>query len=104
MGMMTFAYRKRALNNEADPLNRRPNFVPQATTPVFYDGEVPSNTYLRRKSEPLFDDVQLNLPNLNTLRLSHKFVDPTREGYSQYSFYGDEGAWTKDSRIEARNC
>jgi hypothetical protein len=34
--------------------------------------------------------------------LSPEFVDLTREEYSQDSFYGDEGEWTKDSRIEAR--
>jgi hypothetical protein len=37
---------------------------------------------------------------VNALRLSHEFVDLIRE-YSQDSFYGDEGEWTKDSRIEA---
>jgi hypothetical protein len=39
---------------------------------------------------------------VNALRLSVKIVYLTREGYSQYSFYGDEGEWTKDSRIEAK--
>jgi hypothetical protein len=36
---MTLAYRKGALD-EADPLNRHPNFVPQAIVPLFWDGEV----------------------------------------------------------------
>jgi hypothetical protein len=35
------------------------------------------------------------------MRLSPEFVDRIREGYSQDSFYGDEGEWLKDSRIEA---
>jgi hypothetical protein len=39
---------------------------------------------------------------VNALQLSPKFVDLIREGYSQDSFYRDEGSWTKDSRIEAR--
>jgi hypothetical protein len=38
---------------------------------------------------------------VNALRLSHELVDLIREGYSQDSVYGDEGEWTKDSRIEA---
>jgi hypothetical protein len=53
---MTLAYRKGALN-EVDPLSRRPNFVPQATVPLFWDGEVPSNRELRRKSERVFKDA-----------------------------------------------
>ena len=39
---------------------------------------------------------------VNALHLSHEFADLIREGFSQESFYGDEGEWTKDSRIEAR--
>jgi hypothetical protein len=42
VGSMTLAYRKGALN-EADPLSRRPDFVLQATFPLFWDGEVPSD-------------------------------------------------------------
>jgi hypothetical protein len=99
VGSMTPAYRKGALN-EADPLSRRPNFVPQATFPLFWDGEVPSYRELRRKSQLLFEDAQLNLLTVNALQLSPKFADLIREGYSQDSFYGDEGEWTKDSRIE----
>jgi hypothetical protein len=57
---------------------------------------------LRRKSQPLLEDAQLNLLNVNALRLNHEFADLIREGYSQDSFYGDEGEWTKDSRIKAR--
>jgi hypothetical protein len=49
VGSMTLAYRKGAMN-EADPLSRRPNFVPHATIPLFWDGEVPSYRELRRKS------------------------------------------------------
>jgi hypothetical protein len=37
------------------------------------------------------------------LQLSHEFADLIREGYSQDSFYGEEGDWTKDSRIEAKD-
>jgi hypothetical protein len=49
VGTMTLTYRKGAMN-EADPLSRRPYFVLVATVPLFGDGEVPSCTYLRRKS------------------------------------------------------
>jgi hypothetical protein len=35
--------------------------------------------------------------------LRHEFADLIREGFSQDSFYGDGGEWTKDSRIEARD-
>jgi hypothetical protein len=37
---------------------------------------------------------------VHTLQLSHEFADLIREGYA--SFYGDEGEWKKDSRIEAK--
>jgi hypothetical protein len=99
---MTLAYRKGALN-EANPLSRRPDFVPQATSPLFWDGEVPSDQELRRKSHLLFEDAHLNLLIVNALKQSPEFADYIREGYSQDSFYGDEGEWTKDSRIEARD-
>jgi hypothetical protein len=49
----------------------------------------------------LLEDPQLNLMTINELQLSHEFADHIREGYSQDSFYGDEGEWTKDSRVEA---
>jgi hypothetical protein len=49
VGSMTLAYRKGALN-DADPLSRRPDFVPRVTVPLFGDGEVPSDEDLRRKS------------------------------------------------------
>jgi hypothetical protein len=39
---------------------------------------------------------------VNALHLSHDFADLIREGYAQDSSYGDEGEWTKDSRIKAR--
>jgi hypothetical protein len=99
---MTLAYRKGALN-EAGPLRRRRDFVPQATIPLFWDGEVPLDRELRRKSHLLFEDAQLNLLTVNALQLSPKFVDLIRKGNSQDSFYGDEGEWTKDSRIEAKD-
>jgi hypothetical protein len=38
---------------------------------------------------------------VNVLQLSLEFADLIREGYSQASFYGDEGEWTKDIWIEA---
>jgi hypothetical protein len=100
LGTMTLAYRKGAIS-EGDPLSRRLGFVPQATSRLFWDGEVPSNANLRRKSQPLLEDAHLNLTNVNALRLSHEIVDLNRERYSQDSFYGDEGEWTKDNRIEA---
>jgi hypothetical protein len=58
---------------------------------------------VRRKSQLLFEDAQLNLLTVNELQLHPEFVDLIREGYSQDSFYGDEGEWTKDSRIEERD-
>jgi hypothetical protein len=102
VGSMTLVYRKGALN-EANPLSRRPDFVPQATVPLFWDGGVPSDRELRRKSQLMFEDAQLNLLTVNALQLSPEFADLIREGYSQDSFYGDEGEWTKNSRIEARD-
>jgi hypothetical protein len=42
VGSMTLAYRKGALN-EVDPLGRRQDFVPHATVPLFWEGEVPSD-------------------------------------------------------------
>jgi hypothetical protein len=39
---------------------------------------------------------------VDTLRLSPESADLIREGYSQDSFYEDEGEWTKYSGIEAR--
>jgi hypothetical protein len=100
VGSMTLAYRKGALN-EAGPLSWRTDFVPQATIPLFWDGEVSSDRELRRKSELLFEDAHLNFVTINALHQSHEFADLIREGYSQDSVYGDEGEWTKDSRIEA---
>jgi hypothetical protein len=50
----------------------------------------------------LFEDAQLDLLTVNAFHLSPEFGDLIREGYSQDSFYGDEGEWTKDSRIEAK--
>jgi hypothetical protein len=38
---------------------------------------------------------------VNALQLSHEFADFIREGYYLDSFHGNEGEWTKDSRIEA---
>ena len=98
VGSITLAYRKGALN-EDDPLSQRVDFVLQATFPLFWDSEVPSNRELCRKSELLVEDAHLNLMTVNVLQLSHEFADLIREGYSQDSFYGDEGEWTKDSRI-----
>jgi hypothetical protein len=43
VGTMTLAYRKGALH-EFDPLSRRQEFVPQATIPLFWNGEVPTDT------------------------------------------------------------
>jgi hypothetical protein len=56
VGLMTLAYRKGALN-ASDPLSRRPNFVPQATVPLFWNDEVPSDRELRRKSQLVFEDA-----------------------------------------------
>ena len=51
----------------------------------------------------MFENAQLNVMTINALQLSPEFADLIREGYSQDSFYGDEGEWTKNSRIEARD-
>jgi hypothetical protein len=99
---MILAYRKGALD-EADALSRRPYFVPRATVPLFWDGEVQSYRELRRKSHLLLEDAHLNLMTINALQLSPKIADVIREGYSQDSFYGDEGEWTRDSRIETKD-
>jgi hypothetical protein len=43
---------------------------------------------------------------INALQLSHEFADLIRDRYSQDSFYGDEGEWTRltrDSPIEAKD-
>jgi hypothetical protein len=66
------------------------------------DGEVPSYRELRRKSQPPLEDPQFNLLTINALRLSHELVDRIREGYSQDSFQGDKGVWTRYNRIEAK--
>jgi hypothetical protein len=101
VGSTTLAYREETLN-EVDPLSRRPNFVPHAKVPLFWDSEVPYGEDLGRKSQHLLADAQLSLMNVNAMRLSLEFDDLIREGYYQDSFYGDEGESTKDSRIEAR--
>jgi hypothetical protein len=41
VGSITLAYRKGAML-EAYPLSRRPDFVPHAAFPLFWDGDVPS--------------------------------------------------------------
>jgi hypothetical protein len=87
------------------PLRRRrapPDFVPQAQVPLFWDIEVPSNANSRRKSHPLLEVAQLDLHIFNASRLSPEFASLVGEGYSQDSFYGDEGEWTRDTRIEAK--
>jgi hypothetical protein len=49
----------------------------------------------------MLNDAQLsNSIIVNAFRLSHEFAGLIREGYSQDSFYGDEGEWAKYSRIE----
>jgi hypothetical protein len=50
------ACRKGALN-EANLLSRRPNFVPKATIPLFWDGEVSAYRELRWKSQLLLEDA-----------------------------------------------
>jgi hypothetical protein len=88
--------------NEADSLSRRLNSVPEAKISLSWDGEVPPYANLKRKSQPLVNDSQSNVMIANALQLNLKLVDLIREGYSQDSFYyGDEGEWMKDIRIEA---
>jgi hypothetical protein len=81
VGSMTLAYRKGA-RKEGDPLTRRPYFVPQATFPLFWDDEVPSNRESRWKSNHVLEDAHLNLVTVNALQLSPEFADLIREGYS----------------------
>jgi hypothetical protein len=50
----------------------------------------------------MFKDAPLNSMIVSALWLSLEFADLIREGYSQCSFYGDAGEWTKDNRIEAK--
>jgi hypothetical protein len=99
---MTLAYRKGAMN-EVHPLRRRPDFVHHATNPLFWDGEVLPDEDLRRKSHPLFEDGQLNVMNVNALRLSHDFAYLIHEGHSQDSFYRHEGEWAKDNWIRSQS-
>jgi hypothetical protein len=68
VGSMTLAYRKGA-PNEVDPMSRRPNFVNHAMVPLFWDEEVSSDEKLRRKSQSLLEDAQLNVMTINALRL-----------------------------------
>jgi hypothetical protein len=77
VGSKSLAYRTGALN-EADPLSRRPYFVPQATILLLWDGEDPSGEELRRKSQPLLDDAQINIMTVHALRLSLEFADLIR--------------------------
>jgi hypothetical protein len=91
VGTMTLAYRKEPMN-EDDPLSRRPDFVFQVTVPLFWDDGVPSEQrILRRKSLSLSNSMIVNASRLNL-----DFRDLIREGYSQDSFYWDEGEWTKE--------
>jgi hypothetical protein len=48
---------------------------------------------------PLLEDAQLNLLTANAFRRGHESDDLVLEGYSQDSFYGDKGEWTRDNRI-----
>jgi hypothetical protein len=98
---MTLAYREGALN-EANPLSRRLDFAPHAIVPLFWDGKVPLEANLRRKSHPLLEDAHLNLLDVSASRSSPELADRIREGYSQDSLYGDEGEWTRENRIKAR--
>jgi hypothetical protein len=38
---------------------------------------------------------------VDAVRLSPQFANLVRKGYSQDSFYGNDGEWTRDNRIEA---
>jgi hypothetical protein len=89
--------------NEAGPRSRIPYYVPQATFPLFRDGEVPlEERNLRRKFDLLLlNDAHLNLTIVDALRLCHEFVDPER--YSQDSLYGDEGKRTRGSQNVAKD-
>jgi hypothetical protein len=91
----------RQLKNAVDAGLIRSSYSELGSPILHYDGEVPSDREIRRKSQLLFEDAQLKLLIVNALQLNHEFADLIREGYSQDSFYGDEGEWTKDSRIEA---
>jgi hypothetical protein len=102
VGTMTTVYRKGTLN-EANTPSWRPNFAPHAKVILFWDVEVPFEADLRQNSQPLLNDAQLNFMIVNAWQLSLEFDYHIREKYPQVSFYGDEGAWTKDSLTEARD-
>jgi hypothetical protein len=57
---------------------------------------------LRLNSQPLLEDAQLYLLIVNAFRLNNEFDDLIREGYSQDSFYADEGKWSKDNQTNAK--
>jgi hypothetical protein len=59
VGSIALACRKGAVN-EADPSSWRLDFVPHATVSLFWDGEVPSDRELRRKSQQMLEDAHLN--------------------------------------------
>jgi hypothetical protein len=59
-GSMTLAFRKGTRLNEAHLLSRRLYFILHAMCPQFWDGEVPSARKLRRKSQFLLGDAELN--------------------------------------------
>jgi hypothetical protein len=81
VGSMSLAHRKEA-SDQADPLSRRPKFVPQTTVPLLWDGMVPSDSELRPKSKTLLEDAHLNIRIVNALRLSPEFTNLICEGYS----------------------
>jgi hypothetical protein len=104
MGMVTLGYRKGALN-EVHPFSRRLDFVPHATVPLFWDGEVPSYTYLRWKSKPLFNDAQLNPIVVNALRLILSSLISFARGTPKTRFMGTRvlGRETVGLKHELRN-
>jgi hypothetical protein len=103
VGLMTLAYRKGAMN-EADPFSRTPHFVPEATAPLFWDGEVPSQEDIRRKSLPLLEDAHLSSTTFSALRLSPKLADLVREGYPRTHFMGTRVSRRKTVRLKPELC
>jgi hypothetical protein len=51
----------------------------------------------------MINDAPINFLNVDAWRLNPEFADLIREGYSQDSFYGDEGEKTSHNRVDAKD-
>jgi hypothetical protein len=109
---MALAYRKGS-KNEADPLSRRADFKSQPCLALFGDGEVPQSLNSRVMSQSfkrddapftlLTLDVNVNSLIVYDLQLYMEIGAQVRLGYTTYSFYGEEGEWTKGGQLVAKD-